>query len=92
MRVDIQPGILLTDETAGARHGLPVVHRTEDGREFGPGDPVPGPSPIDAVYDEGEPKLRTWADVVRAWRDYAGRTPEEIAAADAFLSQLPPQE
>lgn len=99
---EIQSGVVLTNQTSGARYGIPVVHRCADGREFGPADavaPAPALAAVFARHGRGDLPERTWGDHVREWRDekthntdgtalVSARTADEIAAADSYLSQL----
>lgn len=73
---------VLTDEHEAASPGRPVLLvEAEDVRGvFGPRDLITGP---------GGEQIHA-ASVVVGWASEDGRTPEELAAAHAFLSQLVP--
>ncbi|MEW5765394.1 MAG: hypothetical protein ACOYXN_03245 [Acidobacteriota bacterium] len=67
----------LTNESANSSRGLPVLHLTGEGlnADFGPADELsPGVSA---------------AGVVAGWAQDPQRTPEELRAAAAYLSQWP---
>jgi hypothetical protein len=64
---------LLTNRTAGARYGIPVLHDTTTGREYGPGDVLPFPPHLANIPGRAAPG--TAAELVRGWRDITRGNP-----------------
>lgn len=92
MKIDvvIAPGIRLTNQTAGARYGFPVL--AFGGREYGPGDVIPLTTTQAVEFSCGRRGATAGELVARTILDGIGRadaTEEERRAADQFLAQLP---
>jgi hypothetical protein len=89
--IDMQtPWGRLTSRTASSRYGFPVLHCR--GRDYGPRDLLPlNPQVAEVLRKAGQPRTHgtaTAGDCIRQWAKEEGRTADEMAAAELFLSQL----
>ena len=79
MKIQLTPSLVLTDERAESRYGIPVlINRADDTTAYGPAD-------IIDVYNKVQPA----AHVVHRFAKLAGLKGEEREAAANFLRQWP---